>query len=1574
MKRILSGILAFLLVLTLMPTVPINATAVAVSESNFEGYTAISTKEELNAIRNDLSGRYYLTCDIVFSAEDFSEGGTFYNDGIGWCPIGSSETPFTGIFDGNGHCISGLKISANITEDPYVGLFGYNKGSIKNIISISGQITVTHASNIVYVGMIAGYSEGIIENCKSVGAISVESTILRATYETPYSYVGGITGCSVGTLSLCENTCDIQATPSVIAYAEAVAYLGGIAGIANSSAISNCVNSGSISLTPTLDANTGITVYAGGISGQSNSNTTGCDNRGSIIVEEFKASSTSEVYINAKFYVAGIIGHSTGTITGSNNSGTVRARGVYAYSGGIAGCNTGTLSQCSNIGNIMAITTCTGSGSYSFGYSGGIAGYSTGTTSESYNTGFVEVSEACASEAGYSGGIVSYQQGGTIINCYNAGYVPDKTYYGDTGGIAGYSTGSISLCYNIGRVPEGYPSGAGAIVGYTSQITPNCFFLDDNKVGVDSGKDSTISCSKEALLLAETYTGFDFNSVWEIGIYDTYPCATLKNVEHKSSMIGNELFAGGTGTAYDPFLIESAEQLNNIRVIPAAYYELIADIAFEDSDYAKGGAFYNNGQGWSPILYFVGSFDGCGHVISNLQIYHAPTSYVQSSEKYASFCDDCFGLFGYNCGGTISRVGVTGNIYVKQFYRPNALDYAYVGGIAGRSNGTITECYFIGSVYGTAGYSSRVGGICGDSWIEGTLKNCFTKVTSSGGGITASSYGYSNCYSVGANIVKGSGSVINCTDAEMRTQSTYAGFDFDSIWTMGGNPDYPYPELKNVNTSYERKAVSISIATLPNKLVYKGGLEELDVSGGKIQVSYDDGSSEIIDLTLIMVTGFDNRIGGTHTLTVTYDGCKTTFEVEVTLFTVTFRDWNGNILLKRRYPYGAKVTVPSDPSRVADNTYTYTFAGWDKAVVDCAGDATYTATYTSTYIDYTVVFKDWNGMVLSTKTYHYGDKVTAPANPTKAADNTYTYSFAGWDKTVVNCAGDATYTATYNSNYIDYTVVFKNWNGDVLSSKTYHYGDKVTAPANPTKAADNTYTYTFAGWDKTVVNCAGDATYTATYTPAYIGYTVVFKNWNGDVLSNKTYHYGDKVTVPSDPSRVADNTYTYTFAGWDKEIVDCAGGAEYTAVFTATHYHTHIESEIVEPTCTEQGYTIYACACGDTYEGDYTESVGHTYANACDTACDVCGNTRTVGPHAYTNNSDTTCDHCGAYAYPGGNTLVKENGTWYHVVDRQKVSDTTLVKFNGYWFYVKDGVVDFGATTLFKFNGYWFYIKNGEINYSDTLVKFNGYWFHVKDGQIDYNPAIVPFNGIRFYVNNGQIEYKSGLTKVNGTWYYLKDGQVDNTDTLVKFNGYWFHVKNGVIDYNPAIVPFNGIRFYVNNGQIEYKSGLTKVNGTWYYLKDGQVDNSNTLVKFNGIWFHVKNGQIDYSTTLVKFNGIWFYVKDGQINYSDTTLVKFNGYWFYVKDGQINYSDTTLVKFNGYWFYVKDGQINYSDTLVKFNGIWFHVKDGQIDYADALVKFNGYTFYVNDGQVSFTTGYVTVNGRTYYAIDGIVKV
>lgn len=43
------------------------------------------------------------------------------------------------------------------------------------------------------------------------------------------------------------------------------------------------------------------------------------------------------------------------------------------------------------------------------------------------------------------------------------------------------------------------------------------------------------------------------------------------------------------------------------------------------------------------------------------------------------------------------------------------------------------------------------------------------------------------------------------------------------------------------------------------------------------------------------------------------------------------------------------------------------------------------------------------------------------------------------------------------------------------------------------------------------------------------------------------------------------------------------------------HEHKHIAGEVVAATCTAEGYTVYVCDCGDTYNDNFTEKVAHSY-------------------------------------------------------------------------------------------------------------------------------------------------------------------------------------------------------------------------------------------------------------------------------------------------------------------------------------------------------------------------------------------
>jgi hypothetical protein len=55
--------------------------------------------------------------------------------------------------------------------------------------------------------------------------------------------------------------------------------------------------------------------------------------------------------------------------------------------------------------------------------------------------------------------------------------------------------------------------------------------------------------------------------------------------------------------------------------------------------------------------------------------------------------------------------------------------------------------------------------------------------------------------------------------------------------------------------------------------------------------------------------------------------------------------------------------------------------------------------------------------------------------------------------------------------------------------------------------------------------------------------------------------------------------------------------------------HTY-EQEVIEPTCTDKGYTTFTCHCGDTYTDFVTEASGHDWAEATTEApktCKSCG-------------------------------------------------------------------------------------------------------------------------------------------------------------------------------------------------------------------------------------------------------------------------------------------------------------------------------------------------------------------------------
>ena len=204
----------------------------------------IYTTYQLDHIRNYTDKCFLLCNDIEYN-------------GI-WEPIGASleqDEMFSGIFDGGGHSITGLKINT----DDYAGMFAVLYGGTVKNLNVYADVKGT-----AYVGVIAGESQGgRIENCHTAGFSQASQNLaggivgrnngdikncVSALYTvTSTAYSGGIAGSNTGNITDC-----ISAVTSVFADM----YSSSIAGINTGGLISSCIGA-SIEVNDSLTQNSG---------------------------------------------------------------------------------------------------------------------------------------------------------------------------------------------------------------------------------------------------------------------------------------------------------------------------------------------------------------------------------------------------------------------------------------------------------------------------------------------------------------------------------------------------------------------------------------------------------------------------------------------------------------------------------------------------------------------------------------------------------------------------------------------------------------------------------------------------------------------------------------------------------------------------------------------------------------------------------------------------------------------------------------------------------------------------------------------------------------------------------------------------------------------------------------------------------------------------------------------------------------------------------------------------------------------------------------------------------------------
>ena len=512
---------------------------------------------------------------------------------------------------------------------------------------------------------------------------------------------------------------------------------------------------------------------------------------------------------------------------------------------------------------------------------------------------------------------------------------------------------------------------------------------------------------------------------------------------------------------------------------------------------------------WTPIAdcmedhitLYSGTFDGNNKTVSGL---------------YFNGDSTCIGLFGSSeADGNIKNVGV-----VDSYFKGNN----FVGGVCGRNDGTITNCYNAGNLT-VIESSATIGGICG--YNSGTVTNCYNtgtvtatgQVASVGGVCGCSTAPISNCYNIGTVTATSSdadisgicgynfGPITNCyyladtedengskTTAQFASGeiayllsqgcSTGEGDDAEtydgSIWgqALGENGD-TYPVLKKAgdakNTVYRNETYP-GCEGNPGDLVYSYSNTQKDPAYAEHTDEDLDGKCDIckLDFKTFEQLGLliakvnknlsDGKYADVQYTTASIDNLRKALVAAETI-TEASSDTDVAIAFDKLL---AASTVGADGLIAADHNIVISFADAKRGIASGNG---------------------W---------YANGDTVTLKVTPSVG------YIFSKWtqDKAGNTSVGtESTYTFTLGADSPDeyyawldevkYAVTCEGAEGGTCSTDAeggkYVYGQKATVTAT---ANDN---YEFVGWkDSYGTTVSTDAVYNftvigdATLTPEFV--------------------------------------------------------------------------------------------------------------------------------------------------------------------------------------------------------------------------------------------------------------------------------------------------------------------------------------------------------------------------------------------------------------------------------------------------------------------------------------------------------
>ena len=271
---------------------------------------------------------------------------------------------------------------------------------------------------------------------------------------------------------------------------------------------------------------------------------------------------------------------------------------------------------------------------------------------------------------------------------------------------------------------------------------------------------------------------------------------------------------------------------------------------------------------------------------------------------------------------------------------------------------------------------------------------------------------------------------------------------------------------------------------------------------------------------------------------------------------------DGVLYQEYKMAYGNMIELPAtNPSKVADVQYTYTFDGWNgytSGMTVADEDMVFEARFSKNINVYEITFTV-DGSSKTSK-MEYGSVITLPEVPTRESTVDTVYAFKGWKgySDGMTVSGDAEFTAEFTESLRCYNIVFLYDNGNAISETKIGYGLPIETPSAE-KESTAQYDFSFLGWVDAngsaiavPATVSGDFTAYASYTENLRQYTVSFVS-GGEEYAKFVLYYGNAVVVPSEvPAKESDADFDYAFSGWNgyTDGMKVTGEASFTAEFS----------------------------------------------------------------------------------------------------------------------------------------------------------------------------------------------------------------------------------------------------------------------------------------------------------------------------------------------------------------------------------------------------------------------------------------